>query len=95
MIYDLKEYLKKVFQSRLVVLSFVMILMFSLVLGRVFYLQIIHGKEYQENFTLRIQKPISIEAARGNIYDCNGELLAYNELVYSIAIADEFEDTRV
>ena len=76
------------------VLSFVMILMFSLVLGRVFYLQIIHGKEYQENFTLRIQKPISIEAARGNIYDCNGELLAYNELVYSIAIADEFEDTR-
>ena len=29
-----------------------------------------------------------INAARGNIYDKNGKLLAYNELAYSISIND-------
>ena len=35
---------------------------------------------------MKIQKPISVDATRGNIYDCNGELLAYNKLAYSIVI---------
>ena len=35
-----------------------------------------------------IEKPLTKEATRGNIYDCNGILLAYNELAYSITISD-------
>lgn len=37
---------------------------------------------------LRIEKPLTTEATRGNIYDCNGNLLAYNELAYSVTISD-------
>lgn len=88
MIYDLKEFLKNFFSSRLFVLSVVFFILFSIIIARVFSLQIINGAAYQENFTMQIQKPISVEATRGNIYDCNGELLAYNQLAYSIVISD-------
>ena len=86
--YELKQFLKKFFGSRLFVLAAVISLFFLLVLIRVFSLQIVNGKEYQKNFTLLIQKTLSIDAARGNIYDCNGNLLAYNELAYSVVISD-------
>ena len=31
---------------------------------------------------------------RGNIYDKNGKLLAYNELAYSVTIEDNYGDSR-
>ena len=37
---------------------------------------------------MRIEKTLTKEATRGNIYDCNGNLLAYNELAYSVTISD-------
>ncbi len=86
--YDVKEFLKKFFNSRLFVLGAVLSLFFIIVLVRVFTLQIVNGESYQENFTMLIQKTLSIDAARGNIYDCNGNLLAYNELAYSVVISD-------
>jgi len=65
-----------------------MLLLFSMILIRVFSLQIVNGEEYQENFVMRIERTLSEEATRGNIYDCNGKLLAYNELAYSVTISD-------
>ncbi len=88
MIYDIKEFLKKFFGSRLFVLAAVMAILFTILIIRIFVLQIVKGASYQENFTLKIQKELTIEAARGNIYDCNGKLLAYNELAYSVTIID-------
>lgn len=88
MIYDFKEFLTKFFKSRLFVLLAVMLVIFSIMLGRVFSLQIINGQSYQNNFTQLIEKEVSIEATRGNIYDCNGKLLAYNQLAYSVVIND-------
>ena len=65
-----------------------MFLLFSMMLVRIFSLQIVSGEEYQENFVMKIERTLSKEATRGNIYDCNGELLAYNELAYSVTISD-------
>lgn len=90
MIYDIKEFLKKIFSSRLFILSVAVIAMFAAMIARVFYLQIVNGAYYQENFTMRIQKPLTVEAARGNIYDCNGRLLAYNELAYAVIFYDTY-----
>ncbi len=86
--YDVRAFLKKLINSRLFVLFIVLALMFALILARVFSLQIINGATYEENFTLKIQKTLSVNASRGNIYDCNGNLLAYNELAYSVTITD-------
>ena len=88
MSFDIKDFLKKVFSSRLLVLAAVFIVFFGIILARIFTLQVVNGKSYQENFSLKIQMKQPINAARGNIYDKNGKLLAYNELAYSISIND-------
>ena len=88
MIYDIKDYLKKFFSSRLFVLAAVIILLFAILAERIFSLQIVNGAEYQKNFIMLIKKPLSIDASRGNIYDCNGNLLAFNQLAYSVVISD-------
>ena len=94
MIYDLKDFLSRFFKSRLFVLSAIILLMFSIMLLRVFSLQIVNGEAYQKNFEFKIEKDLSITATRGNIYDCNGNLLAYNELAYSVTVSDNglYED---
>ena len=88
MIYDIKDFLQRLFKSRLLVLSTAMFLLFSMMLMRIFALQIVSGEEYQEDFVMKIERTLSEEATRGNIYDCNGKLLAYNELAYSVTISD-------
>ena len=88
MSYDIKDFLKKFFSSRLFVLAAVFIVFFGIILARIFTLQVVNGKSYQENFSLKIQMKQPINAARGHIYDKNGKLLAYNELAYSISIND-------
>ena len=60
----------------------------SILIGRLFYLQIIRGEDYLENYELQIRRTTTIPATRGNIYDRNGSLIAYNELAYSVTIED-------
>lgn len=78
--------------------SFIVMLLISVTGGyllyRVFDLQIVHGYEYLENFQLKIEKERAIQGARGNIYDVNGNLLAYNELAYSVTMQDVYESGR-
>lgn len=88
MIYDIKDYLNRFFQSRVTVLATFIFLLFTIITVKVFSLQIIEGQNYQDNFVMRIEKTLTKEATRGNIYDCNGYLLAYNELAYSVTISD-------
>lgn len=77
--------------SRLFVLIICFLLLCISLLHRIFTLQIVHGEEYMDNFKLKIRKERSIASTRGNIYDRNGELLAYNELAYNVTIEDVYE----
>ena len=43
---------------------------------------------------IKTKKERSIDAARGNIYDRNGVLLAYNKLAYCVKIEDVFESGK-
>lgn len=85
---NIKEVFRMFFKSRLVVAGVVMTLLFGILLWRVFCLQIVNGDEYQNNYTLKIIKERTLNSTRGNIYDRNGKLLAYNELAYSVTIED-------
>lgn len=76
---------------RIYVLLLVIFLLSSLLTARLFYLQIINGEETLEEFTLKIQKERTINSSRGNVYDRNGVLLAYNELAYNVTIEDVYE----
>ena len=84
----IKEAIDYIMRSRLVVLIVVFCLTSSVLIGRLFYLQIVRGEDYLENYELQIRKTREIPATRGNIFDRNGELLAYNKLAYSVTIED-------
>ena len=77
--------------SRLLLLYIVFVAMAVILIYRIFDLQIINGESYLNNFQLKIEKKKIIEGTRGNIYDRNGKLLAYNELAYSVTIEDVYE----
>lgn len=90
----LKKSIAKLIQSRVFVVMIVFCITSSILVGRVFYLQIVKGQEYFDNYKLQIQKTKEVEGTRGNIYDRNGKLLAYNKLAYAVTIEDngEYED---
>ncbi|MBQ3516581.1 MAG: penicillin-binding protein, partial [Lachnospiraceae bacterium] len=67
------------------------ILLCSTLVYRLFDLQIVKGEDYLNNFQLKIVRERSLPSTRGNIYDCNGNLLAYNELAYNITLEDVYE----
>ena len=88
---DIREWLKNIIFSRLFILLIAFAVLFTVLVQRLFVLQIVNGEDYLNNFTLTIKKETTIKSTRGNIYDRNGKLLAYNELAYSVTIEDIFE----
>ena len=83
--------ISEIIKSRTFVAIIVFCIMSSILVQRVFYLQIVKGQEYTDDYKLQIQKTKDIEGTRGNIYDRNGNLIAYNELAYSVTIEDNGE----
>lgn len=77
--------------SRIFILGVFLMLLTILVVYRLFVLQIVHGEEYQNNFTLKIEREKSLKATRGTIYDRNGVVLAEDKLAYSVTIEDNYD----
>lgn len=94
----MKEFFKKLsdklvglITSRIFILGVFLMMLAILVVYRLFVLQIVHGEEYQENFTLKIEREKSLKATRGTIYDRNGVILAEDKLAYSVTIEDNYD----
>lgn len=91
----IKNGISEVMKSRTLVSTVVFCVMSAILVQRVFYLQIVKGQEYADNYKLQIQKTKTVEGTRGNIYDRNGKLLAYSELAYFVTIEDNGDyDTK-
>lgn len=90
---ELKDRLFELIFSRMFVLLAVIIVLFGVLINRIFQLQIINGESYQNNFTLKIQREKTIPSTRGKIFDRNGKVLACDELAYSVTIADNYESS--
>lgn len=91
---ELKDKIISFFTSRLTLFTLAFLVLAGILLYRCFDLQIVHGEEYLEDFVLQIEKTRDIASTRGNIYDRNGNVLAYNELAYSVKLEDVFESGR-
>ncbi len=88
---EFREKLIGFLTSRLTVFSVLFALLGGVLIYRCFQLQIVHGQEYLDKFVLEVEKTRDIASTRGNIYDRNGNILAYNELAYSVKVEDVFE----
>ena len=81
--------MKKLKIPRSLVLLIVFFIMFSILIVRLFQLQIVKGQEYENNFILQTKREIVLSGARGNIYDRNGKPLATNKLANSVTFEDQ------
>lgn len=82
----IKEAVQSFFRSRLLPISVVYILLFAILVNRLFQLQIVEGETYSQQSIKKSTYTRKIKATRGNIYDCNGKLLAYNELSNNVTL---------
>ena len=88
-IQSIKETILDYIKHRLFPITVIIIVMFILLVKQLFTLQIVEGQKHMENFTYKSKKTLTIESVRGNIYDRNGKLLAYNELAYSVVFSND------
>lgn len=85
------EKIKQVISSRLLPISIIFIALFCILINRIFTLQIVEGETHSQEATLKNRETREIKSTRGNIYDRNGKLLAYNKLAYSVVLLDSTE----
>ena len=68
------------------ILSILVYIIGIVLIVQLFKLQIVYGEEYLEKANSRLTRENTIKAARGNILDCNGDILAGNKIRYSLKI---------
>ena len=66
--------------------SYMLIALLSVLLLRLAVVQLLHNTEYQAKATENRERLVPIKAPRGEIYDRTGQVLAANELVYTLSL---------
>ncbi len=96
MVKKLIRRLKKIRIKRTSIVAVLFIVLAFILVRRLYSLQIVNGESYYNNFSMKTTKTLTLKSTRGNIYDRNGEVLATNELSYSLTITDAgtYDTTR-
>jgi len=85
------EKLKQIIASRLLPTAIIFIALFGVLISRLFTIQIVEGEVHSKEVTFKNVETREVKSTRGNIYDRNGILLAYNELTYSVVLEENAE----
>lgn len=80
--------IKKIFLSRLFPIALIYLVLFSVIVNKLFVLQIVQGPTHTEDSQYKRVRSREIKSTRGNIYDRKGKLLASNVLTYSVTLED-------
>ncbi len=93
---EMKKNFIRAVNSRVLVMVVVIMLMAAVLIQRLFELQIVQGESFQDNFSLYITRERSLPSSRGNIFDRNGNPIAYNELSHCVTFEDSgtYPDTH-
>ena len=81
--------LKQIVTSRLFPVTALFALLFFLLFFRIYRLQVVEGEGAQQKVENIVSRTISLPPTRGNIYDRNGKLLAYNQLIQNVTVTDD------
>ena len=86
---DIVEYLKKILNSRFIPIVIIYVSLFSVLVVRLFNLQIVGNDSLTTTIDESSTAVRELKSTRGRILDCNGKVLAYNKLSYTITIQDD------
>ena len=90
-----KNQIIELLSNRIIIMGVLLTALFCVLIYRLFVLQIIQGDEHLANFNYKIKKTIEISGARGNIYDCKGKILAYNQLAYTVTLENSEKTSKI
>ena len=91
MIREILEIVFSFVKSRVFILAMIFVGLFSVLVVRIFNLQIVNSEQYTVGYTQMSEKTRYSTGTRGNIYDADGNLLAYNEPIYSVTMEDTLD----
>lgn len=86
---DLIYKIKQIMASRLIPITIILVVLFSILINRLFEIQIIDGQENSDVASLYDTKTTYEDASRGVIRGSDGEELAYDDYVYTVELSDE------
>lgn len=81
-------FVKNVLKTRTIPLVLIYSLLTVILVYKVFSIQVVKQEELTKDTVTKEVITRETKATRGNIYDCNGVLLAYNKLSYSVTLQD-------
>lgn len=93
MISDFFYNLYKIIKSRVFIVCLIFVVAFGALIFRIFDLQIVNEKFYMSTYIQQAEKSVYTPGTRGNIYDVNGKLLAYDTLAYVVTIEDTIDSS--
>ena len=78
---------RAVIKTRIIIAGLFALLGFAVIIGRLFYIQIVESEEYQRQAAETQLEVTEIAANRGAIYDANGNKLAMSTTAWTICVA--------
>lgn len=89
-----KDYLKSIFKSRATYVGLLVAGIVGVLIWRLYSMQIVNGEEYRQKAaeTVLTTAEQTVKARRGNIYDCNGVLLATTRTSYKVNMVNTPDD---
>ncbi|MBQ2745895.1 MAG: hypothetical protein IJF37_09845 [Lachnospiraceae bacterium] len=94
MIREILELVLNFVKSRVFILSLFFCGLFAILVVRVFNLQVVNSEDYAVGYTQMSEKIRYSTGTRGNIYDADGNILAYNEPIYSVTMEDTLDSGK-
>lgn len=94
MVKDILEMILNFLKSRIFSMTLIVIVLFSILMFRIFNLQIVNEEYYLNNYIQKAEKEVQTSGTRGLIFDRNGVLLAYNKLAYAIEMEDVLDSSE-
>lgn len=88
MIKTIFDKIKDLFSTRIPIVAVLFVIMFLVLVGQILSLQVKQSFESEEKAEYKSGKIRDVKSTRGNIYDVNGTLLAYNDVSYSVILED-------
>ncbi len=94
MVKEILEMILNFLKSRIFSMTLIVIVLFSILMFRIFNLQIVNEEYYLNNYIQKAEKEVQTSGTRGLIFDRNGVLLAYNKLAYAIEMEDVLDSSE-
>ncbi|MFQ9515441.1 MAG: penicillin-binding transpeptidase domain-containing protein [Eubacterium sp.] len=93
MISDFLYTITKIIKSRIFIVSLIFVGLFSILIYRIFDLQIVNENYYMSTYIQKAEKTIYSSGTRGKILDAKGRVLAYDELAYVVTFEDKIDSS--